>query len=98
MVKSTLEALFGDCDYTIVQYLHVFRVSHNLLRRTLTPLLFSTPALLTTILASTGAYTSDRFSESTFYIIVPLLIAVVVRLIMSATTLDSTAPYVRVYL
>lgn len=33
MVKSTLVALVGDCDYTIVHYLHVFPFSHNPLRR-----------------------------------------------------------------
>ncbi|KAK5941867.1 hypothetical protein PMZ80_005818 [Knufia obscura] len=95
MSRKSLEGLYYY-EYAIIQSLHLFP-SSPVSPQTLTLILGSPPALVAAILAFIGAYTSDRFSERTYHITIPLLIALI-GLIISAATLDSAARYVAMYL
>lgn len=81
---------------SIIKSLHLFPKS-PLNPNTLTLLLGCPPALLAAVLALALAYTSDKYSERTFHIAIPLLVALV-GLIISAASLDSIARYVSIYL
>ena len=55
------------------------------------------PAILSATRSFVLAYTSDRFSELTFHTVNPLVVAWV-GFVISASTMDSVARYVSVYL
>lgn len=65
--------------------------------KTLTLLIGSAPALLAALLGFAFAYTSDRHSERTFHIAVPLAFALI-GLIISSASINAVARYISSYL
>ena len=95
MSRKSLEGLYYYIP-SIIKSFHLFPHS-SMEPNTLVLFLASPPALLAAVLALLLGYTSDRFSERTFHIAVPLFFALV-GIIMSAATTDSIARYISIYL
>ncbi|KAK5069167.1 hypothetical protein LTR64_008681 [Lithohypha guttulata] len=97
MARKSLEGLYIYLTPITLAITKQLFPNSSIDMKTLSLIIGSPPALLAAILALFFAYTSDRYSERTFHLAVPLVFALI-GTITSAASLNPVARYVSSYL